>query len=281
MGLVLHCLHRWHDDHKGGPVKHLPTRGALLAAALVTAACAITACGGPHTAKATAKPGNATPTVPATSASTPATPSGSPLVGASPALTEEQLTTVAETLTQTGAPGLTEDTSAQSTGVSDEKQKVSSGGPSCATFMNALQSYAPTYAASAEVDRGYAATTTSGKESVLVSLVSHTSAADAHRTVEDVRTSAKSCPHLTAALDGATGRMNLAPLAQPVMGDDSAVVRIGMTQQGAAELVTTAVAQVGSTTVMVFDISPKTYDYGVTDQVTKQAVTILSSGFAG
>ncbi len=256
-------------------MKRLFTRGALLAAALGTAVCAITACGSPHTAKAAVKAGTATPTAPPASASPSAAPSSSLLAASSAPLTETQLSAVAQTLTRMGAPGLTEDTSARSTGVNDEKQKVDSGGPACETFMNALQSYAATYAVTAEVDRGYSAATTNGKELVMVDLVSHASAAQAHRTVEDVRTSSKSCPHLTATLDGGSGRMNLAPLAQPVMGDDSAIVRIGTEQNGAVVLVTTAIAQVGSTTLVVFDFSPKAYDYGVVDQVTKQAVTIV------
>lgn len=254
----------------------LSIRRTLCAVALATALCGMTACGSQHTAKAAATSATSAPSSPALASAAPSvTPSQA---GAAP-LTEEQLTAVADALTKAGARGLTEDTSVRSTGVTEEKDDVSSGGPACQTFMDAMASYAPTYASSAEVDRGYEADTTNGREEVLVTLVSHASPAQAHHAVEDLRTSATSCPHLTAALDDMTSRMNLAPMTQPTLGDDSAVVRIGLEQP--PTLITTALTQVGSTTVNVFVVSPKAYDPGVPAQVTKEVITLLHGTLDG
>jgi hypothetical protein len=197
-----------------------------------------------------------------------------PLAAGSAPLTEAQLAAVAKTLAAE-VPTLTEDTSEQSTGVWDEETKVSSGGPVCKTFVNALQGYAAAYGSSAEVDRNYSVPTTIGKETVEVFLVSHTSAADAHRRVEDTRTSSKSCPHTTAMADDVTMGMNTVPLDQPVMGDDSTVVRIGLLQSGKFAFLTTAMTQVDNTTVNITLLSVKAYEPGVVDQLTKQVVTIL------
>ncbi|WP_157856347.1 sensor domain-containing protein [Actinacidiphila yeochonensis] len=247
------------------------------------------ACGGGHghsTAKASAPPASTAPASPstATSGSPSDSPSGSPSTASAPPsatgsapISEKQLDRAIDAFGQVESTGLKEDTSQASDGVYTERAKVISGGASCETFLNATEPYAAAYGASAEVDRDYRATTTDGQEEVKVSLVSHTSPAAARRTVEDTRKSAKDCPHLTDGTDGANTRMNLAPLAQPAMGDDSTVVRVGVQAGGDAELTALAVTQVGSVTVQVMTVSGKHYDYGVADEVTKELVGVAGT----
>lgn len=157
-----------------------PVRRVLLAPALVLTIGATAACGGSHpAAKASAARTVTAAPAPSSTSGTSGTASATPSATGPAPLTEAQLTLIATAITQAGAPGLKEDTSDQSTGVNDEKQKAGSGGAACETFLNALQAYSGTYGSSAEVDRGYDATTTNGQELVLLSLVSHTSAAAA------------------------------------------------------------------------------------------------------
>jgi predicted secreted protein len=250
-------------------------RGVGLASAIALIAATAAACGGGHGASASATATSATPAGSASASADPSAPgASSPATATSAApVTEDQLTALAYAFGKTHATSLKEIGSEDADGVNDEAAKAAAGGATCETFLNASQAYSTAYGSFAEVDRGYDATTTSGQEHLEVSLVSHTSPAAAKHTVEDTRTAAARCPHVTASFDGSTESMNLAPLAQRTVGDDSAAVRIGTAPGGAPALTTLMVAQAGSITVHVFDVSGKHYDPGVTSQVTAGFVT--------
>jgi len=210
--------------------------------------------------------------VSASATSPAASPSASPAATGLPPASESDLDASLAAFGEVQSLGLKEETSEAADGTNDERAKVTSGGAVCQSFVDASAPYGPAYEASAEADRAYDATTGDGPAVVQVAVVSHTSPAAARLTVEDARTSAKGCVHLTVNIDGSTTKMNLAPIAEPTMGDDSAVVRAGTILASESTLVTMVVAQVGTETVHVLVGSGKRYEIGFADEVVKELV---------
>ncbi|MEU6462344.1 sensor domain-containing protein [Streptomyces sp. NPDC046976] len=231
----------------------------VCAAAFVLSVGALSACGG---GSGGSSAGTARTSEPSVSAS----PSA-PAAHAKP-LTEGRLK--AAVITAADVPGLRADTSEDGSGAETQRITATSGGPVCTQFLNAMSAYAGTYGSSAAVVRGFTVQGSDGPVSILVSLVSHTSAAGAQRVIDDARKSAKGCAHLTYDNGGST-RMNLAPLALPVMGDDSTVTRAGVIIGKRGFCMVMGLVRVGTVSLNVM-VSSDGYDYGDLQTVAKVSV---------
>jgi hypothetical protein len=183
-------------------------------------------------------------------------------------MTQSQLKAAA--ITAADVPGLRADTAHDSNGLMTEKYTASSGGPVCTEFLNASNAYADSYRPSAEVARAFTAGTTRGTLGIRVSLVGHASSADAQQVINDTRTSAKGCPHLTN--DGGKERMNLAPLPLPVMGEDSTVTRVGLVSGSQSGCVTVGLVRVGTVTLTITVTARDGYYSNVLQEVAKASV---------
>ncbi|MFF3516999.1 hypothetical protein [Streptomyces sp. NPDC002573] len=184
-------------------------------------------------------------------------------------MTQSQLKAAA--IAAADVPGLRADTVHDSTGLMTQRLTASSGGPLCTEFLNASNAYADSYHPSAEVTRAFTANTTDGTMGIRVSLVGHASSADAQQVINETRSSAKGCPHLT---DG-TQRMNLAPLPLPVMGDDSTVTRVGLISGRRSDCVTIGLVGVGTVSLTITVTAYDGYHPNMLQEVAKASVSKL------
>ncbi|NDK29324.1 sensor domain-containing protein [Streptomyces sp. TR1341] len=235
-------------------------------AAFVLSVGALSACGGGSGGSSSgSSAGTARTSEPSVSAS-PSAPSAH----AKP-LTEGRLK--AAVITAADVPGLRADTSEDGSGAETQRITATSGGPVCTEFLNAMSAYAGTYGSSAAVVRGFTVQGSNGPVSILVSLVSHTSAAGAQRVIGDTRKSAKGCAHLTYDNGGST-RMNLAPLSLPVMGDDSTVTRAGVIIGKRGFCMVTGLVRVGTVSLNIM-VSGDRYYSGELQTIAKASVSKL------
>ncbi|MEU8687427.1 hypothetical protein [Streptomyces sp. NPDC048665] len=110
---------------------------------------------------------------------------------------------------------------------------------------------------------------------IRVSLVGHVSSADAQQVINDTRSSAKGCSHLTD--EGGKQRMNLAPLPLPVMGDDSTVTRIGLISGSLSECVTVGLVRVGTVSLTITVFAHDGYYPHMLQEVAKASVSKLQN----
>ncbi|MFH9938565.1 hypothetical protein ACH4OT_04485 [Streptomyces murinus] len=238
---------------------------AVCAAAFVLSAGALSACGGGSGSGSGSSAGTARTSEPSVAAS-----SSAPAAHAKP-LTEGRLK--AAVITAADVPGLRADPSEDGSGAETQRTTATSGGPACTEFLNAMSAYAGTYGSSAAVARGFTAQGPKGPVSILVSLVSHTSAAGAQRVIGDTRKSAKGRAHLTYDNGGST-RMNLAPLSLPVMGDDSTVTRAGVIIGKRGFCMVTGLVRVGTVSLNIM-VSGDRYYSGELQTIAKASVSKL------
>ncbi|MFF3914500.1 hypothetical protein ACFYZB_13575 [Streptomyces sp. NPDC001852] len=186
-------------------------------------------------------------------------------------MTESRLEDAA--ITAADVPGLRADTAHDSTGIMTRTLTASSGGPACTEFLNASNASADTYHPSSELGRAFITHTAAGTMKIRVSWVGHASPTDAQRVINDTRSSAKGCPRLTDE-DGQQ-RMSLAPLSQPVMGDDSTVVRVGLISGRLSECATVGLVRVGTVSLTVTVFAHDGYYPQILQEVAKASVSKL------
>ncbi|MGW7817599.1 hypothetical protein ACWGLF_05570 [Streptomyces puniciscabiei] len=186
-------------------------------------------------------------------------------------MTESRLK--AAVITAADVPGLRADTAHDSTGIMDRRLTASSGGPVCTEFLNASNASVDSYHPYSELGRAFTADTTAGTMIIRVSLVGHVSSADAQQVINDTRSSAKGCPHLTD--EGGKQRMNLAPLPLPVMGDDSTVTRVGLISARLSECATVGLVRVGTVSLTITVFARDGYYPHMLQEVAKASVSKL------